>query len=138
MQLVEVDIVGPKAVEAVLQGALHIFGSRPSALRAHGHPEFCCDNHVRSLLAERHADLFATSAAVDICRVEEIDPCVECRPNHFGALPLVCPPAEIVATEAYQRDIKRTDLPYWHEVSHRKRQVLAEGVLAVFPTVTRS
>ena len=78
VELVEIDIVGSKPLEAVFCSALHIIGTGALPLVIDRHPELGRDDHIITPGPDRASeDLFALRAAVCVGRVEEIDAHVE-------------------------------------------------------------
>lgn len=79
MHLVEVDVVGVQAAQAVLDGAFDP-ARRPPALvwvLPHREPELGRQDHAITTALERLAyDLFGLTVRVDVRGVDEVDPCV--------------------------------------------------------------
>ena len=109
MVLVEVDVVGVQAAQAVfdrLQNPL----ARPAALfgvLADLHPEFGGQHDFMAALAQRLAEEFLRlRPAIDVGGVEQGDPGVEGGVHHGLGLGLIDAHAEVVAAQPHDADLQ--------------------------------
>jgi len=69
---------------------------------------------MSSALQRLSQELFALSGAVTICRIEKIDAGVEGGIDYGRRSGSVCPPAEVVASDANKRHVQRSELSIFH------------------------
>jgi hypothetical protein len=109
VHLVEVDVVGVQALEAVLHRLDDVPpGAAPQVLAlAHGVGELGGQDRLVPLALQRLAqEDLGLGGAVDIGRVKEVDPAVEGGVDHHARLGLVDPHAEVVAAEPDYADLE--------------------------------
>jgi hypothetical protein len=110
VELVEVDEVGAEAAQAVFHGLAHVFGFGALAPLVHRHAELGCHHHLGPAAPQRLAQvLLALALAVDVRRVEEVDPRGESGVDHLRRAGGVQAHAEVVAAEPHLGDFQRSD-----------------------------
>src|SRR6185436_3818228 len=109
MQLIEIDVVGAEALQAVVTRPAHVLGPRALALLVDRHAELRRDDRLMSTRRQRPSEvLFALGRAVDIGRVEEVDADVERRVDDAFRGRFVDAHPEIVAAQADKGNTKGT------------------------------
>ena len=117
MNLIQVDGVDLKSPQTGFESRAHIFwtGALPSF--AHFHSEFRGDDRLLPAALERLSEkLFALAAAVNIGRIEKVDPRVERGIEHGRGSRGIRPPTEVVASQANKTHVKRSKLAIFHSL----------------------
>lgn len=115
MKLVQIDVIGSEAAQAVLDSAAHIVGFRAVSVGIHFHAELRRNDDVFSAASQGPAEeFFAPAFSVDVGRVEEADAGVERSLNNRRRGLCVNSPSEVVTAEACQRYFQRSDASCLH------------------------
>src|SRR5213594_15581 len=115
MNLIQVDGVDLKSPQTSFESRAHIFwtGTLPSF--AHFHCEFRGDDRLLTAALERLSEkLFALAAAVNIGRIEKVDPGIERGIERGRGSRGIRPPTEVVASQANETHVKRSKLAIFH------------------------
>ena len=117
VKLVEIDIVGIQAPEAVFDGSSHVVGVCASALVVELPSELGRYDDFAAQFSQTAAnEYFTIRAAIGIRGVEEIDARVERGVDDVARARLVEAAAEIVAAETDNGDFERTDRTHFHQL----------------------
>ena len=115
MKLVQVDVIGLKAPQAVFYRFPDEFGR--SALLAWRYfiSKFGGEHDFISLaLKDPTEELLALGAAVNIGRIEKVDPAVDRRIYNDGGRRFIDAPAKVIAADADYRDAERSNPSSFH------------------------
>src|SRR5215204_4073737 len=115
MNLVKIDGVGLKSLQAGIERLTDILSPRSFFTFAHLDPKFCRDDRLAPPPFERAAEkLFTLAAAVNVRCIKKVDTRIECGADNCRGSRRVGSPAEVVASDANQRHVKRSKLPIFH------------------------
>jgi hypothetical protein len=112
VHLVQVEVVGTEPAQRCLHGPQDVPAGAPRAVvrtvgAGHVHAELGGEHRLVAPSPQRRADQLlrgAVRAAVDVGRVEQVDPEVECGMDHRAGTVRVHPAPEVVAAEPDHRD----------------------------------
>ena len=107
VQLVEVDAIGAEPAEAVFDGAPDVRRARTLVVLVDLRAELRRDDRFVPTAGESAPEvLLAARPAVHVGGVKQVDTGIECSPHHgFGLLAIDAHP-EVVAPDAYRRDLQ--------------------------------
>ena len=128
MLLVEVDSVGAEAPQAAFDrlGDPAGAGAGVAGIVVDRGDELGGDDDLVAPAGERATQvLLRARPAVDVGRVEEVDPGVEGGMDDRGAALLVDAHPEVVAAQPDQADLERSELAHLHRRKHRQRPAVA-------------
>ena len=110
MQLVQIDVVGLQAPQAVLERPVDVVGPGPFAFGVDLHAELRGQDDLGSACPQGAAEkLLALRASVDVGGVEEGDAGVDGTVHHRRGAVVVEPAAEVVAAQSDDRYLERAD-----------------------------